>query len=146
MRRRHHGFSLIELMAVVAIIAVLAAIAIPQYQTYLKRAKVSEGLYLADAAKLAVTESLQAKGIYPTSNAEAGYVTAYSTYVSQVAIDSAGTGVVRITYRNIDAAGVDGKTITLTPSTRSATQIFQWDCAVGSNGVSKQFVPTICRK
>lgn len=146
MKQHSRGFTLIELMIVIAIIAILAAIAIPQYQTFVKRAKVSEGLVLADAAKLAVTESLQANNVYPKGNAEAGYVTASSTYVKQVAIDTDGTGIIRITYRNIDSTGVDGKTIILTPTTRSAAQVFQWDCSVGAGGVAKQFVPAVCRK
>ncbi len=144
MKDRHQGFTLIELMIVVAIIAILASIAIPQYQNFVIRAKVSEGLVLADAAKLAVTESLQANGTYPKGNSEAGYVTAASTYVSQIAIDPSGTGVISITYRNIDASRVDGKTIKLTPTTHSDAQVFQWDCSVGTGGVSLAFVPASC--
>ena len=146
MKARQQGFTLIELMIVVAIIALLAAIAIPQYQNFIKRAKISEGLVLVGAAKLAVTESLQANGAYPRGNAAAGYTTASSTYVQQVAIDPNGTGVVTITYRHIDVSLVDNRSITLTPTTKSATQVFQWDCAVGAFGVDKQFVPVNCRK
>ncbi|UPG87907.1 pilin [Luteibacter aegosomatis] len=92
-----------------------------------------------------MTESLQAKGKYPSGNQEAGYTPASSTYVSGVTIAANGTGVVTITYRNIDPAAVDGKSITLTPTTRSEAQVFQWDCAVGAGGIDKQYVPTPCR-
>ena len=145
MKQRRQGFTLIELMIVVAIIAILVTIAIPQYQAYTKRAKVSEGLVLADAAKLAVTESLQAHGSYPKGNAEAGYSTVSSTYVASITIDSNGTGAITITYKNISPADVDGKSITLTPTTHAAGQTFVWNCAAVGAGVSKMYVPAACR-
>ena len=143
MKTIQKGFTLIELMIVVAIIAILAAIAIPQYQNYTKRAKISEGLVLADAAKLAVSETVQAKGVMPTSGAQAGYVTASSTYVTSVAVGD--KGVITITYQNIDKTLVDTKTLTLTPSTKNASSV-QWTCATpASGGLPPQFAPAPCR-
>ena len=66
------GFTLIELMIVVAIIGIMAAIAIPAYQDYTVRAKVSEGLNLSSAAKVAIAERFQDTGTMPTGQGTAG--------------------------------------------------------------------------
>src|SRR5262252_5656838 len=63
MRAVQKGFTLIELMIVVAIIGILAAIAIPAYQDYTVRSKVTEGLNLASSAKVSVSEGFQSNGI-----------------------------------------------------------------------------------
>lgn len=146
MKSMQKGFTLIELMIVIAIIAILAAIAVPQYQNYTKRSKVTEGLALADAAKLAVSETYETTGTWPTAGSAAGYKTANTTYVSSLGVS--GNGVLTITYQHISAGDIDGKTIILTPSDNGTA--VQWSCNAnkgwGNTGsVPAQFLPATCR-
>jgi type IV pilus assembly protein PilA len=115
-RSMQKGFTLIELMIVVAIIGILAAVALPAYQDYTVRAKVTEGLSLATAAKLAVAETFAAKSgeaiaAYTGTGAAAvgsyGFEFAPTSVVASIAIAAitatpvAGDGIISITYTSV---------------------------------------------
>ena len=98
MKRLNSGFTLIELMIVVAIIGILAAVAIPQYQNYVARAQVAEGLSVASSIKIAVAEYYNTNGIYPNgSDAPARH---QQLGISEIATDFSGRYVRRIQVKN----------------------------------------------
>ena len=151
MKRVQQGFTLIELMIVVAIIGILAAIAIPAYQDYMIRAKVTEGLSLAQGAKAAVEENANFGQAFAL-----GWAAPPATpYVSSVAI-AAATGEITITY----TATAGNGTLILSPQDGAnalavgtvPTNNIAWNCnAAGSTKAGTKgtllakFAPASCR-
>ena len=138
MKRVQQGFTLIELMIVVAIIGILAAVALPAYQDYTTRAKISEVVIMAAPAKLAVAESSSTLGgLAGLTVANSGYEFPGATkYVSSVAITPA-TGLVTVTSTVPTATG----TIILTPTDAGAGQL-RWAC---TSAINKKYLPSECR-
>ena len=136
------GFTLIELMIVIAIVGILAAVALPAYQDYTIRARMSEPLALLGEAKNSVTEYFIATGTLPADAAAAGIrETINTTLVDTMAYDAAGNITVTLTG---DASWGDAATDTVVLSLLStAGGTLEYVCIPGT--VEAKFLPANCR-
>lgn len=147
MKTNQKGFTLIELMIVVAIIGILAAVAIPAYQDYTIRAKVTEGMGLAAAAKTSVAEYYISQGSMPLTEVLAGIEVTGTDYATthvqslDYAQTSATVGAVTVAFNALGGDAAAGETIIFV-GTGSATGV-QWGCTTGDLDV--KYRPANCR-
>ncbi|MDR7307218.1 pilin [Rhodoferax saidenbachensis] len=157
-RTLQKGFTLIELMIVVAIIGILAAVALPAYQDYTVRAKMSEVVLAASSCRTTITEIFQSASVLPSANAwgcESSQVGGASKYVNK--IETSDAGVVTVTAQGIGNSNVDSKTVSLAPYSDAAGStpmavtdagkaVAAWKCGPGAiNGVTAKYLPGSCR-
>jgi len=158
MKALQKGFTLIELMIVVAIIGILAAVALPAYQDYTARAKMSEAILAASACRTSITETVQSATVLPGPGqwgceSTVANALAVSKYVDQIQTNA--DGEVRVIVNNI-GPDVNAKAIILKPWADAAgttvptagSAIARWDCGPDTSNPAPpidKFLPGSCR-
>ena len=134
--KNQKGFTLIELMIVVAIIGILAAIAIPAYQDYITRSKVTELATAVSACKTSVSEYAQSQNALPADTDAAGCSSNATQYMTSLAVAN---GVITAASAIASAPG----NYILTPDYTASVGTVEWDCTAST--IASKYLPANCR-
>jgi type IV pilus assembly protein PilA len=145
-RSMQKGFTLIELMIVVAIIGILAAVALPAYQDYTVKAKVSEVILAASSAKTAIAEAAQVNSAMPDDGASFVVDTQASKFVSSVVYTQTNASEGVITVTGATEAKIAGKTLIMTGVLKDNGQVV-WTCSAPAapTGIDSKYLPASCK-